>query len=148
MGFTALTENKTHFSHQFIMEEESAFNAKIVLNAGGDSPDVYVDNVSLKEIATAIDPQEDIPATFNLEQNYPNPFNPITIINYELPITNYVDLSIYNLLGQKIITLVSQKQNAGSHQVEWDASGVTSGVYYYRIEAGEFQDVKKMILLR
>ena len=88
------------------------------------------------------------PGIFRLNQNYPNPFNPRTIINYELPITNYVDLSIYNLLGQKVATLVSEKQNAGFHEVDWDASGFASGVYYYRIEAGEFQDVKKMIVLR
>ena len=85
---------------------------------------------------------------YNLYQNYPNPFNPKTIINYELQITNEVDLSIYNLLGQKVATLVSERKNAGHHQVEWDASDFPSGVYYYMINAGEFQDVKKMILIR
>ena len=89
-----------------------------------------------------------VPTKFVLHQNYPNPFNSRTIINYELPITNYVDLSIYNVLGQKVATLVDDRQQAVHHQVEWDASGFASGVYYYRIEAGEFQDVKKMILLR
>jgi len=89
-----------------------------------------------------------LPKSFALSQNYPNPFNPKTIINYELPITNDVDLSIYNLVGQKVATLVSEKQHAGNHRVEWDASGFSSGVYYYKIEAGEFQDVKKMMLLR
>jgi predicted GH43/DUF377 family glycosyl hydrolase len=88
------------------------------------------------------------PGKFVLMQNFPNPFNPSTIINYELPITNVVDLSIYNLLGQKVATLVSENKNTGQHQVEWDASGFASGIYYYRIDAGEFQDVKKMILLR
>jgi hypothetical protein len=89
-----------------------------------------------------------LPQVFTLEQNFPNPFNPSTMINYQLPMTNEVDLSIYNLLGQKVATLVSEKQQAGHHQVEWDASGFASGVYYYRIQAGEFVDVKKMILLR
>jgi predicted GH43/DUF377 family glycosyl hydrolase len=88
------------------------------------------------------------PQEFVLNQNYPNPFNPRTIINYELPITNDVNLNIYNMLGQKVAILVSEKQSAGSHQVEWDATGFASGVYYYRIKVGEFQDVKKMILLR
>jgi flagellar hook assembly protein FlgD len=59
-----------------------------------------------------------------------------------------VELSVYNLLGQKVATLVSENQNAGYHQVEWDASGFAGGIYYYRIEAGEFQDVKKMILIK
>jgi flagellar hook assembly protein FlgD len=59
-----------------------------------------------------------------------------------------VNLSIYNTLGQKVATLVDERQQAGNHQVEWDASGFSSGVYYYRIEAGEFVDIKKMVLLR
>jgi hypothetical protein len=85
---------------------------------------------------------------FKLLQNYPNPFNPLTTINYELPATNYVELSIYNLLGQKVATLVSENQKAGEHQVKWDASAFASGIYYSRIEAGVFQDVKKLILIR
>jgi flagellar hook assembly protein FlgD len=59
-----------------------------------------------------------------------------------------VELSIYNILGQKVVTLVSEKQTAGRYQVEWDASGSASGLYFYRIETDAFQDVKKMILLR
>jgi len=89
-----------------------------------------------------------LPNRYTLHQNYPNPFNPTTIINYELPTTITVDLGIYNLLGQKVAVLVSERQSAGSYEVQWDASGFASGVYYYRIEAGEFQDVKKMVLLR
>jgi hypothetical protein len=83
-----------------------------------------------------------------LSQNYPNPFNPVTKINYELPITNYVDLSVYNPLGQKVATLAKETQRAGVHQVDWNASGFASGLYYYKIRAGEFVDVKKMVLIR
>jgi hypothetical protein len=89
-----------------------------------------------------------IPKKYVLKQNYPNPFNPSTMISYQIPITNYVELSVYNLLGQKLVTLVSEKQQAGSYQVELEASQFSSGVYYYRIEAGDFQDVKKMVLLK
>jgi hypothetical protein len=85
---------------------------------------------------------------FKLGNAYPNPFNPTTIINYELPITINIDLSIYNLLGQKVATLVNAYQQAGSHQVQWDASGFPSGVYYYKLQSGFFLDVGKMILLR
>jgi hypothetical protein len=85
---------------------------------------------------------------YSLHQNYPNPFNPVTMINYQLPMTNDVELSIFNVLGQKVATLVSEKQNAGYHQVEWDASRFSSGIYYYKIQAGEFVDVRKMILIR
>ena len=89
-----------------------------------------------------------IPRQFSIRQNYPNPFNPTTKINYEIPITSYVNLSVYNLVGQKVATLVDERQQAGYHQVEWYASGFASGVYYYKIEAGEFQDIKKMILIK
>jgi predicted GH43/DUF377 family glycosyl hydrolase len=91
---------------------------------------------------------ENIPQNYSLSRNYPNPFNPRTIINYELPITNEVNLIIYNILGKKVVTLVSEKQNAGYHQVEWDASDFASGVYFYRLKAGDYQAVKKMVLLR
>jgi hypothetical protein len=101
------------------------------------------------DIVTAIAELKTIvPAQFTLSQNFPNPFNPTTIINFELPITNHVDLSIYNLVGQKVATLVNEQKKAGSHQVEWDADGFASGVYYYKISAGEHQAVRKMILLR
>jgi hypothetical protein len=88
------------------------------------------------------------PETIILHENYPNPFNPVTKINYQLPVRNYVELSIYNSLGQKVATLVTEQQNAGNYQVEWDASGFASGVYLYQLRAGEFVAVKKMILLR
>jgi hypothetical protein len=101
---------------------------------------------------TALNDNEEIqqrPEIFKLSQNYPNPFNPSTIINYELPITNYVDLSIYNTIGQKVKTLVSQKQTAGKYQVEWDASGFASGVYYYRLRTnGGFVQSRKLLLLK
>jgi hypothetical protein len=89
-----------------------------------------------------------IPSQFALHQNHPNPFNPKTIINYELPITNYVNLSIYNLLGERITTLVSKPQQAGYYKVEWDASGFPSGIYICKITAGTFNDSIKMILLK
>jgi hypothetical protein len=89
-----------------------------------------------------------VPFKFSLSQNYPNPFNPSTTINYQLPMACNVELSIYNLLGQKVATLVSKKQPAGQYQVEWDASNFASGIYYYMIKAGEFRQVKKMVLIR
>jgi hypothetical protein len=92
---------------------------------------------------------------YALFQNHPNPFNPKTIINYELRITNDVNLSIYNLRGQEVVTLVSEKQKAGNHHVEWNASGFASGIYFYIFKVGdparrtgEFRDVKKMILIK
>jgi len=86
--------------------------------------------------------------TFKLGKAYPNPFNPKTIINYELPITNYVELSIYNIRGQILVTLVSEKQEAGFYKIEWNASGYASGVYYYHLKAGSFQAVEKVIFMK
>jgi len=97
----------------------------------------------------AVEPNEaKIAVKFALHQNYPNPFNPKTIINYELPITNDVELTIYNLTGQKVATLVSEKQHAGSYQVEWNASDFGSGIYIYRLTAGNSHEIKKMVLVK
>jgi Zn-dependent metalloprotease len=103
---------------------------------------------TLVEPVVAIEKLADIPTHFALQQNFPNPFNPITILSYQLAASSGVELSIYNILGQKIVSLVSEKQVAGTYAVEWDASGLASGIYYYRLDAGDFQDMKKMVLLK
>ncbi len=90
----------------------------------------------------------DVPIIFELSQNYPNPFNPVTMVNYQLPMISHVELAIYNLLGQKVATLVNNQQQAGTYQVEWNATGLASGVYYYRLEAGNFAQTRKMIYLK
>lgn len=89
-----------------------------------------------------------IPSTFRLSQNYPNPFNPSTTIEYELPITSTVSLKIFNLLGQEVRTLVEGVQDAGYKSVTFDASSLPSGLYFYRLQAGTFNDLKKMLLVR
>ena len=88
------------------------------------------------------------PATFSLEQNYPNPFNPTTMIQYSIPADQQVSLNIYNLLGQKVLTLVNEVQKAGQHEVNFNASDLASGVYFYKLEAGSLSSIKKMILMK
>ncbi|NIT60960.1 MAG: T9SS type A sorting domain-containing protein [Aliifodinibius sp.] len=97
-----------------------------------------------------IRPQEPplIPARFVLQQNYPNPFNPVTNIEFSVPNAEFVTLKIYNTLGQEVAKLISERLAAGEYKYEWDASGLASGVYLYRIEAGEYVETKKMILMR
>ncbi|MCZ6774902.1 MAG: T9SS type A sorting domain-containing protein, partial [Ignavibacteria bacterium] len=90
----------------------------------------------------------DRPATFRLEQNYPNPFNPSTTIRYQLPKDVYVTLKVYNLLGQEVATLVNEEKGAGSYHVEFDGEGLASGMYLYRIQAGDFVDTKRLLLLK
>jgi hypothetical protein len=98
---------------------------------------------------SAVDEQPVRMAThFSLEQNYPNPFNPSTTISYQLPMTSNVELSIYNLLGQKVALLVSQRQAAGTYRIDWNAGDLPSGVYLYRLQAGSFSQMRKMALIK
>jgi hypothetical protein len=93
------------------------------------------------------------PSEFALRQNYPNPFNPATVIEYALPKISQVKIDIYNILGQKVRNLVDELQEPGYKTIQWDAKDgngveVSSGVYFFRIEAGDFVDCKKMTLLK
>ncbi len=87
-----------------------------------------------------------IPSTYALGQNYPNPFNPTTGISYQLPQAGNVKLGVYNLLGMEVATLVNGFREAGIHSATWNATGMPSGVYFYKIEAGNFSRTLKMVL--
>jgi len=89
-----------------------------------------------------------VPSEFALSQNYPNPFNPTTLIKYDLPVDCQVRLEVYNILGQKVTTLIDGKQRAGYKTARWDASTFSSGIYFYRLQAGDFVETRKMILLK
>ena len=86
--------------------------------------------------------------SFSLVQNYPNPFNPTTTINFTLPYSSNITLTIYNVLGEKITTLVDREFSAGVHSVEWNAIEFSSGIYFYRIEAGSFTKTNRMMLIK
>jgi hypothetical protein len=88
------------------------------------------------------------PAQFLLLQNYPNPFNPNTNIKYQIPGANHVTLKVYDVLGREVATLVKEVKQPGTYTAQWDASGVASGVYLYRLQAGSFVETKKLLLLR
>jgi len=89
-----------------------------------------------------------IPTLYSLSQNFPNPFNPSTKINYDLPVSNIVSLKIYDMLGRQVLTLVNQRQEAGRYEVDFNASNLASGVYFYRFESGDFKDIKRMVLIK
>ncbi|HTR79990.1 MAG TPA: T9SS type A sorting domain-containing protein [Bacteroidota bacterium] len=93
-------------------------------------------------------PTSTVPQQFTLSQNYPNPFNPTTTIAYSISQNSFVTLKVYNVLGQEVASLVNQQQNASSYTVDFDASRLSSGIYFYKIQAGSFTMTKKMLLLK
>jgi hypothetical protein len=103
---------------------------------------------SIQQIPTDITKKTSQITDFRLEQNYPNPFNPETTIQFNLPIASEVLLEIYNSAGQLVETIVNKRMGVGHYNVKWDASQMSSGIYFYRIKAGSFIDLRKMILLR
>jgi len=88
------------------------------------------------------------PGRYHLAQNYPNPFNPVTVISYELPVDSKVRLEVYDILGRRVTVLVSEIQETGTHQATWDASNAASGVYIYRLRAGDFVQSRQMLLVK
>ncbi len=112
-----------------------ALQAEVILNEN--------DRVALAPLAIA-----DIPNEFELYQNYPNPFNPSTQIKYNVPEEAKVQLIVYNLLGQKVAELVNENRSPGRYTVTWDASSQSSGIYMYRLVAGDQVFTKKMMLIK
>jgi hypothetical protein len=96
----------------------------------------------------AVEEMQAVPSTYSLSQNYPNPFNPETSISYALPVDSRVKLSVFNALGQEVAQLVDGEKPAGVHSVKWNASGLASGLYFYRITAGDFVQTKRLILTK
>ncbi|MGD1044862.1 MAG: aryl-sulfate sulfotransferase [Bacteroidota bacterium] len=98
--------------------------------------------------STAVAASPATPSQFVLEQNYPNPFNPSTTIKYVIPQQSYVTIKIFDMLGREVTTLVNQKKETGSYFVEWNASRMTSGVYFYTLQAGGFKQTRKLLLIK
>ncbi len=112
--------------------------------------DVAIDEVSLKplESTDVKDFTNDFPVNFYLYQNYPNPFNPLTNISFQVSSTSYVILKIYDELGKEVTTLVDKMLQPGKYEINFDASKLSTGVYFCRMQADNFIDVKKMILIK
>jgi hypothetical protein len=129
---------------------------ELYLQAGADTVQMqmfwgymYVDYIAVpRSIITPVDDHTYIPASFTLEQNYPNPFNPITNIRYSVAQSGLVRLIVYDILGRQIRTLINERQGAGLHSVPFDAGNLPSGIYFYRITAGNFSQTRKMVILK
>ncbi|MDH7603394.1 MAG: carbohydrate binding domain-containing protein [Melioribacter sp.] len=108
----------------------------------------YFDDLKITEVTVDVENENQKPLTYNLYQNYPNPFNPITTIEFALPVSGKVRLSLYDILGRKVKEIASGIFDAGNHKIKLDASNLTSGIYYYKLEANDFISVKKLILMK
>ncbi|MFQ5652940.1 MAG: T9SS type A sorting domain-containing protein, partial [bacterium] len=137
-----------------IDDSESTFT--IHAQFGSIDPKKYDhwDYTNMKPVVTSVELLDDLlPKRFTLEQNYPNPFNPETSIQYSIPKAADVKLTIFNVLGQRVATLVNKQQVAGNYLVQWNGQNdagrpVASGIYVYRISAGDFVQTKKMLFLK
>jgi hypothetical protein len=130
-------DNEAGYAVNHSLDLNDVTGTQVAVNNFGDQV------VSVREL-----PSSGIPSSYSLSQNYPNPFNPSTNIQYSIPKTGFVTLKIYNLLGQEVATLVEGNQTAGTYVATFDASSVSSGVYFYRLASGGFAEVKKMLLLK
>ena len=99
-------------------------------------------------ITDVSDEQEIIPTVYKLNQNYPNPFNPSTVISWQLPVSGQVSLKIYDILGNEVATLVNENKEAGYYEVQFDGSQLASGMYIYRLTAGNYISTKKMLMIK
>jgi hypothetical protein len=103
---------------------------------------------SLAEVVGIHPVSNEVPENYSLSQNYPNPFNPATKIRFDIPKSEFTVLKIYDAVGSEVYSLVNEQLYAGIYEVQWDASGYPSGVYYYKLTAGDFSETKKMILIK
>jgi hypothetical protein len=107
-----------------------------------------IDNDGTFEYSSEINVEIAPPATYELSQNYPNPFNPVTLIQYQLPEKQFVTLKIYDALGVEVVSLINEEKESGVHEVSFDASSLTSGVYFYTLQSGTIVKTNKMMLLK
>ncbi len=119
------------------------------VQVGGSTFDVTTSDITMTaDGTTGVQAASGVPQNYELSQNYPNPFNPSTVIRYALPAAGNVSLKVFNLLGQEVATLASGYQAAGTYSTVLDAQLLSSGVYFYRLEAGSFHDTRRMLLLK
>jgi D-alanyl-D-alanine carboxypeptidase len=137
--------NTSGYYGVYTQNNPNHINFSIIISSEGR--DFWSDSIIVSVTGLA-EKETNIPLEYALKQNYPNPFNPTTTIEFSIPKAEFVTLKIYNILGEVVATLAFEKLTVGSYKYDWDASGLASGVYLYRIQAGDYIGVKKMVILR
>jgi hypothetical protein len=125
---------------------------KVWLKTSDNTLTPILQNISISVSVTRVDDKntdtDDKASYFSLLQNCPNPFNPSTKIKFSVPQLSQIQIKVYDMLGKEIETLVNEEKAAGSYEMAWYADGLPSGVYFYRLQAGDFVETKKMILMK
>jgi L-ascorbate metabolism protein UlaG (beta-lactamase superfamily) len=157
----------------YTMSPEEATQAAVMIHARFDIPihtmpptDTYSDaivarftspnkivvrpgtTIDIHSAALSVEQSTIRPEDFRLEQNYPNPFNPTTVISYQCSVNSNVKLSVFDILGKEVTTLVNEQKPAGSYAVQWNAAGMPSGIYFYKLQAGKYAETKKLVLIK
>jgi hypothetical protein len=123
---------------------------RMLLTISSQGSQAWTDTVSLVVLAPVTDvaTETQLPTVFSLSQNYPNPFNPSTRIDFQLPVSTHISLMVYDILGREVALLANEVKTAGSYHVTWDAANLPSGIYVYRLAAGNYVSIRKMVLVR
>jgi len=132
------------YSHIFTTAGNNPYYCALHGGPGGQG----MSGVIIVENPVGVPVDELIADKFELQQNYPNPFNPTTSISFSIPSSAFTSLKVYDIIGNEVATLVNEEKTAGNYEVRFNASSLTSGTYFYKLSAGSFTEVKKMILLK
>ena len=146
----SLTPIKQTYTYSFIMSDPSDNQSRFGFDIGGSAIDVFFDNIRVSSGTTPVNISEILtaPKSIQLFQNYPNPFNSSCAIKFSIPKLSQATIKIFNTLGEELETLVNEEKPVGTYELNWNAVNLPSGVYFYRLQAGDFVQTRKMILLK
>jgi hypothetical protein len=133
-----------------VFVDDEAIQTGTTGTLAGNTARTWYDGISTAgvDITTTVSEKKELPVAFGLSQNYPNPFNPTTVISYQLPVNSVVTLKVYEVVGREVRTLVHARQSAGQYSIQFEGNNLSSGVYFYRLHAGDFSSVKKLVLMK
>jgi hypothetical protein len=146
------TEFVVNITYIYPQVPDTCIISATILGTGGGLPQIgsgfYLDDFSFGPASAVDESEEVLPETYALLQNYPNPFNPSTTIEYAIPRAGHVLLTVYDLMGREVARLVDREQGAGSYRIDFDGSALSSGVYFYRLQAGGFSQVRNLVVVK